>query len=1796
VDDVVLVAYDGKVTHVDLTAPGAKVAEATPTHDADGTRQASVVFPEGTTAEMVKPDGATTQLTTIDVRATEFTVGASGPRAMPGTLPPSSAYTYAAELSVDQAIAAGATEVRFSNAVINYVDNFRKFPVGGIVPTGYYDRATGAWKASRNGRVIKILSVELGKAEIDTDGDGIADDGLGIDDQERASLAQTRAPGAELWRVPMDHFTPWDHNWPYSPPDDAIQPNGPNPGNPNNPNPNNPSPDCTGKGSIIGCQSQSLAEELPIAGTPLHLRYDTRRGGDRRTDHSIEIPLTGRSVPASLMEVRLEVRVGGEDFEKTFAPQPNLAYTYVWDRKDAYGRTIQGRYPATIRIGFVYKMRYGSPSPANSAFSRPSDTVDRIGITPAYAGTVISWRTLRDEFAASTGSLDARGAGLGGWDLDIHHAYDERLRTLYRGDGGEVSAEPVLDALADPGDAGDPRDVDVAPDRSVWVANAATDQVLRFDSDGNKTIVAGSDGGGGGCENCLARIRDNTRAGDDPQAVGFPFSRPVAVALAPDGGFYVLDFLIDFGLSQGVVYRVDTDGSIHRAAGCICNAAFAEDVPALQASMNPTDIAVGADGTLYMADARYGRIRAVGPDGIIYTVAGGGDEATGYIEGQRGTKAHVFDPNAVEVGPDGEVYFGDRGHNGRVRRLDPDGTVTTVAGGVPYDIDDNGDGGPATHGSLFSPQGLSLAGDGSLYVADSERVRRVSPDAIITTVAGGGNTDADLADGVPAGSVRFAGAAGVDLAHDGSLYMASHSGLSRVSRPFPRTADGMLAIPSKDGREVYRFNGAGRHVSTLDGESGVAIWRFGYDDDGALSTVTDAADRVTHIERNANGIPIAIVAPGGQRTALELELDAQDRLKRVVEPGGADTQLGYDALRLATLTDRRGGHHEFVYDDDGRLIRDEDPTGKAQTLARVETETGFKVTLTSPEGRKRSWELGTQPDGTAFQHTTSPGGAVTTTTTGIDGVRRGSFPNGETVELTQAPDPRWGRYVPVTSRMVRTTPGGRTTVTTSTRAVTLTDETNPLSVSRITDTFTSNGRTFTIGWDAEQRQETTTTPEQRASVNTYDEHGRLTKYEPGPGVTPITYTYEGGLLTRSEQGDESYTWEHDAHDRPSARVDAAGHRTEFTYDDDGQVVAIKRPGGATERYEYNAAGGRSAVIMPHGQRHELNHDARDLFSGYTPAGGAKLERTHNDDKQLVSEGVADHETEHQYAPGSGRATGMSFADGTVDYGYGGGALEQPATIARTPAGGGPTEQDAFAFDGGLTTGLTTTGSAAGTFTYGYDDNRFLTSMKLVSGAQTVNTGLTRDQDGLLTGYGPFAITRGGVNGAASAITGGGLALALGRDGHGRTSSRALAGAGTQRYREELEWSADGRIARMTENVDGASHTYDYTYDADGQLTKVERDAGTGAAAVLERYGYDDNGNRTSRRLGSDADETATYDDQDRLVSRGATAYTFDAAGFMTARGDDRFDYSARGELLSATVGGVTVTYRYDGLGRRVARTQSGATTQYLYGNPGNPGQVTATRSAAGVLTTYYYDDDGLLFAIERGGAKFFVATDQVGSPRVVTNSSGVVQKVLDYDAFGDQVADSAPAFELPIGYAGGIDDRVTGLVRFGLRDLDTASGRWTARDPVLYEGGQANLYVYVGNDPVSLRDPLGLWCVGGSAYDGVGGGATICHTDEGTSVCFEVGFGVGVNIGVDNGGLAKDGESIVAEAKATVPFLGVTVGAELDNCGKVSSTGSADVGIVSVNVDEGTLQLQPPAIEEGLQAKLAAKVCRRLGK
>lgn len=296
--DVVLTSLDTAVTAIVAGADEPQVARASVQEDADGARQATIVFPASTQAAAVLPDGSEVALSSLHVRATEYTVGERGPEAMPGTLPATGGYTYAVELSVDEADAMGASSVVFDRPVGFYLENFLGFPVGSTVPLGYYDRAGAKWVPADSGVVLAILDEQDGLVSIDLNGDGAAEDdaalaAAGIPAEERAELATLYAPGQTLWRVSISHFTPYDANWPFGPPDDADYPDDDFVRDPDHERP------CTRGGSIIQCERQSLGQLVDVPGTHVRLVYHGHRKRGWHVDHDLDVELTGTSVQLS---------------------------------------------------------------------------------------------------------------------------------------------------------------------------------------------------------------------------------------------------------------------------------------------------------------------------------------------------------------------------------------------------------------------------------------------------------------------------------------------------------------------------------------------------------------------------------------------------------------------------------------------------------------------------------------------------------------------------------------------------------------------------------------------------------------------------------------------------------------------------------------------------------------------------------------------------------------------------------------------------------------------------------------------------------------------------------------------------------------------------------------------------------------------------------------------------------------------------------------------------------------------------------------------------------------------------------------------------------------------------------------------------------------------------------------------------------------------------------------------------------------------------------------------------------
>ena len=300
---------------------------------------------------------------------------------------------------------------------------------------------------------------------------------------------------------------------------------------------------------------------------------------------------------------------------------------------------------------------------------------------------------------------------------------------------------------------------------------------------------------------------------------------PQGIAMKSDGAILFADYFLD------AIREVALDGSVRTLVG---RPDDEQGTPEVEATLENLDgIALGLREELYIIDGDQ-VLKLEG--GALTPFAGTGEKPTDndVLEGD-GAPADTVPlnvPSGVAVGPDGSVFISER-DGARVRQVTPDGLMRTVAGtGVPGFA---GDGQRATAAQLNDPRGLALAGDGSLYIADqvNNRIRRVTPDGFIQTVVGGG--DAKLADGQLPTKIKLDKPDGIGFGADGALYIATGTTVYKVApglTELQQSNDSL--VPSEDGHTLYRFDDRGKHLQTINAVTGVTELSFGYDDAGLL--------------------------------------------------------------------------------------------------------------------------------------------------------------------------------------------------------------------------------------------------------------------------------------------------------------------------------------------------------------------------------------------------------------------------------------------------------------------------------------------------------------------------------------------------------------------------------------------------------------------------------------------------------------------------------------------------------------------------------------------------------------------------------------------------------------------------------------------------------------------------------------------------------------------------------------------------------------------------------------------------
>ncbi len=1695
VPDVVMMGYDPTVTFIDLTAATPiQVVQGSVITDSSGTRRARLFFKQGTTATIKLPGGGMQGLDKFNMRATEYTVGANGPQTMPGDLPPTSDYTYAVKFSIDEAEAVGAVEESFSQPVIQYLENFLNFPTGTLVPSGFYDSLRGVWVPSANGRVVKILSITGGAANLDVNGAGLpATDpeyaALGINVAERQTLATLYAVNQSLWRVPFSRFSPIDLNFPGG--DRGQQGNSPNGSSPATGNPPN-DPDCQ-LGSVIGCQGQTLGEAIKLVGAPFTLNYSSDRTPGRQTEYTVNIPLSGATVPAPLQRIDLEVSVAGQVFRQSFPAAPNQTTTFTWDGKDAYGRTVQGKQTAIVTVGFVYRGVY----------------YNTVGFGFAANGIPLLTNPTRNETSLLRrtplliGAFDARGQGLGGWSVDVHHVYDPLGRTLYTGDGGRRRVESVnrvittaagTGAQSFSGDGGQataaafnfPFSATAAPNGELYIADSNNRRIRKVDLNGIITTVVGN---GANCTPTLP-------CGDGVQAINAQFTFPTDTAFGPDGSLYIYDdhaFRVRKVAPGGVITTVAGNGQscADPTSGC------GDGGPATQAQLSftaaccPGTLTVAPDGTLYLTDAGNHRIRRVGTDGIISTIAGNGRTAAAggctVVGGAPviAANACVNDPRGVTTVADGSVYFTDFILH-QIFRVATDGLIRVVAGdGV---CGNTGDGGPAVSARLCNPHGITHEPNGTLVFSDwsNARIRRIDTNGVITNFAGTGVLGFS-GDGGPSTAAQIRQSLQMAFGPDGAIYISDTNNhrIRKVFPPLPGFTNTDIAIPSTDGGELYQFNPAGRHLRTINTLTGANKYVFGYDGAGRLITVTDGDNNVTTIQRDGAGNPTGILSPFNQLTTLML--NAGGYINKITDPASQMHQFVYSANGLMTqYTTPRNQVYVYTYDSAGRLARDDDPAGGFKTLARTDAGLNYNVLLSTALNRTTNYQVNQLANGDQQRINTLPDSTQSQSIERPNGTQTFTEADGTTTNITLGPDPRWKMQAPLPASVIVSTPGNLAYNAGFALTVNLSNPSDPLSLTGFNETLSLNGRTYTNVFTAANRTSVQTSPQNRQTNSVVDSQGRLSQRQFADFNSTFylrdargrlqTFTFGAGADARATN------FSYNGFGQLAALTDALNRSVNFTYDAAGRVIQQTLPDNRAFSYAYDSVGNITSIAPPGRPTHTFTFTSNNELASYTaPNLGASSTTLfeYNLDHQLTRVTRPDGQQMNFSYDSGGRQSALSTPSGQYAYAY----AATTGQIASISAPGGGVLS--FSFDGSLLTRTTWAGSIAGNVSHTYD-NFFRPVSQSVNNGSSVS--FTYDNDGLLTGAGNLSLTRHAQRGLLTGTNLFNVTDARSYNAFGELIGYNAGYNNSTLFNEQLAFDKLGRITQRTENINGATNIFAYAYDQTGRLTAVTLN---NAANPFTTYAYDANSNRTSINVGGSV-TNASYDAQDRLTQYGGATYTYSANGELQSKTSNgqttQYDYDVIGNLRHVTLPNATqIEYVIDGLNHRIGKKINGTLMQgFLY-----LGQFRIIAELDGnnsVVSRFVYGSRSHVpDYMTKGNATYRLITDHLGSVRLVVDAStGAIAQRLDYDEFGVVLLDTNPGFQ-PFGFAGGLYDAQTKLVRCGARDYDAETGRWTAKDPTLFSRSAGNLYEYVSNDPINYLDITGFGGGGGGSSPGLPG-------------------------------------------------------------------------------------------------------------
>lgn len=847
--------------------------------------------------------------------------------------------------------------------------------------------------------------------------------------------------------------------------------------------------------------------------------------------------------------------------------------------------------------------------------------------------------------------------------------------------------------------------------------------------------------------------------------------------------------------------------------------------------------------------------------------------------------------------------------------------------------------------------------------------------------------------------------------------------------------------------------------------------------------------------------------------------------------------------QLLRIRDTNGNQISFTLDTNGFIQGIVDPTGLVYSFTTTRVTIGRTIytlatKITDPLGRSISFTYDAQARmtshtdavGQTTSYTYDSGNRIATKTDARGGISSFQYDSaGRTIRET-LPEAVTNSYQYTVSA----------NTVTETR---MTDGNGNVTTYRFNGlgfpvkTIDALGRTFSSEIDyATNLTLSNTDPLGRVTRYTYDDHGNRTSVVDPAGnttiieydqtwnkparitnalgfVTTLSYDNKGQLskVVNAEGGVTTFTY--NAQGRLASIKDGLGHTVSFAYDATGNLIRTTDALGNTAQARYDTANRLIEAITPKGRSTYLSYDALDRLLTRTDALGGKTQLAYDANDNPLS--VVDANT---------------HAIETAVY-----DLRNRLT-ARTDAAGKQT-------------------------TYQYDANNNLTQLTDRKGQVTriqydaVNRlSQITDADSRVTQYsydlagnlahiadsqsGDILLAYDNLNRLTQIVTNQG-SVGYQYDALGRRTQRTLNGGDPTDY----AYDRANRIKAINYRGKSVAYTYDaagrltqktlpngvsahYAYDAPNRLTGISYVKPDATVLTSLIYTYDENGNRLSQSVNAKTETlfTATYDAANRMLTYNGYPLTYDANGNLiqhqTAVGPVSYTWDARNRLTAISGPSGTASFKYDALGRRIEKTVNGQTTQYLYDGSQAIAELQGSAIGATYLTGLQIDE--VLARYNATGDRTLI-TDVLGSVLAQADASGTLQTQYGYSPYGETQA-TGTADANPVQYTGRENDQ-TGLYFYRARYYDPQLKRFISEDPIGLAGG-VNQYAYVGGNPVSKVDPLGLWTVNigisGSYVFPWGGAGTgfagfVCDSDGNCGGYYGGGPGIGVGKGATGG-------------------------------------------------------------------------------